>query len=123
MAKGGAKYWYFPDGYLPERNTDGSLESHEALMILNVQKIPAEIQIDIYFEDGADKKSITVQVGSESVKTIRTDCPEELQGIVIPALTQYALRVRSDTEVVVQFGRLDATQQNLAYYSSMGFCE
>jgi hypothetical protein len=51
------------------------------------------------------------------------DNPDDLGGISIPFLTQYAHRVSSDIEVVVQFGRLDATQENLAYYGTMGFCE
>ena len=39
----------------------------------------------------------------------------------LPPLTQYALRVRSDVNLVVQFGRLDTTQTNLAYYANVGF--
>ena len=37
------------------------------------------------------------------------------------ALTQYALRVVSDHKVIAQFGRLDASQPNLAYYCTMGY--
>ena len=32
---GGAKTWYFPDGYLPEKIDNGSMEAHEALMLFN----------------------------------------------------------------------------------------
>lgn len=123
MAKGGAKVWYFPDGYLPEKKTDGLLESHEALMVLNTQEKSASITMDIYFEERSKKQRVTFEVGPETVKTLRMDNPKDLQGVSIPFLTQYALRVRSDIEVVVQFGRLDATQENLAYYGTMGFCE
>jgi hypothetical protein len=44
-------------------------------------------------------------------------------GHEIPLLTQYALRVVSDTKIVAQFGRLDTTQSNMAYYGAMGYCE
>ena len=123
MANGGAKLWYFPDGYLPEKKTGGPLESHEALMVLNTHEKTASITMDIYFEERSKKKTVTYEVGPETVKTLRMDNPDDLQGVTIPFLTQYALRVSSDIEVVVQFGRLDATQENLAYYGTMGFCE
>jgi hypothetical protein len=38
-------------------------------------------------------------------------------------LTQYSLRVRSDKNIVVQFGRLDTTQNNMAYYGVAGYYE
>jgi len=120
---GGAKTWYFPDGYLPEKSTDGTLESHEALMILNTGKKDAHIAIDIYFEDRPPVRNINTIVESERVRTLRLDNPENMGGIMIPVLTQYSLRVRSDMEVVLQFGRLDASQTNLAYYGTMGFRE
>jgi len=123
MAKGGAQLWYFPDGYLPEKKPGGALESHEALMVLNTQDKPASITMDIYFEERSKKQTVTFEVAPETVKTLRMDNPDDLGGISIPFLTQYALRVSSDLGVVVQFGRLDATQENLAYYGTMGFCE
>ena len=38
-------------------------------------------------------------------------------------LQQYALRVRSDVEIVVQFGRMDVTQPNCSYIGLMGHGE
>ena len=64
-----------------------------------------------------------MNIDPERIKTIRLDKPNELGGHEIPVLTQYSIRVRSDVPVVAQFGRLDATQVNLAYYGTMGFCE
>jgi len=121
--KGGAKTWYFPDGYLPEKNTEGPLESHEALMILNAGTVDAHVTISIYFEDRNPIKDIGTVVSSERVKTLRLDYKEDMGGVEIPVLTQYSLRIMSDVEVIVQFGRLDATQINLAYYGTMGFRE
>jgi len=117
----GARKWFFPDGYLPEVNQEGTLKGHEALMILNTGSEAANVDLDIYYEDHDPHKSIRVVVGPERVYCIHLDQPEQLNGVVIPPLTQYALRVTSDRKVVVQFGRLDATQPNLAYYSTMGY--
>lgn len=123
MRKGGAKVWYFPDGYLPEKVGGGRLEAHEALMLLNTGDVPANVRLDFYFEDKNPAKDIPVTVGAERVKCLRMDHPQEIGGLRIPPLTQYSIRVRSDVEIVAMFGRLDATQPNLALYGSMGYCE
>ena len=117
----GARKWFFPDGYLPELNAEGPLKSHEALMLLNTGRDPAKVSIDIYFQDRDPLLGVPLTVGGQRVVCIRMDRPEELSGAVLPPLTQYALRITSDRKVIVQFGRLDATQPNLAYYTTMGY--
>ena len=62
-----------------------------------------------------------MKVGAERVVCVRMDESDQLNGLSIPPLTQYPLRVRSDRRIIAQFGRLDATQPNLAYYSTMGY--
>jgi hypothetical protein len=117
MTSGGARTWYFPDGYLPEKQTGaGGPEAHEALMLLNVSGQDADVELDFYFEGHAPEKGIKVSVGSERVKTLRLDHPEEIGGVQLAPLTQYAIRVRSSIPIVAQFGRLDTTQANLSYY-------
>jgi hypothetical protein len=117
----GAFKWFFPDGYLPEVNAEGAMKSHEALMFLNTGPEPAHVVIDIYFEDREPVKDIPVTVGAERVYCIHMDQPEQLNGLRILPLVQYALRITSDRKIIVQFGRLDATQPNLAYYTTMGY--
>lgn len=123
MAKGGAKTWYFPDGYLPEKNSKGSMEAHEALMLFNTSAKDADVLIDVYFSDRDPVKDISVKVGAERVIALRLDHPEDLAGLKIPPLTQYALRIRSNINIVAQFGRLDTTQDNMAYYGCIGHSE
>lgn len=120
---GGAKNWYFPDGYLPEKNNSGSMEAHEALMLLNTGKKTVKVKIDVYFEDQAPFKTIELIVPAERVKTLRMDNPDDVGGLRIPVLTQYSLRVKADKNIVVQFGRLDTTQNNMAYYGVAGYYE
>jgi len=120
---GGAKIWYFPDGYLPEKIDSGSMEAHEALMLLNTEQETAHVKIDVYFEDWEAFKGIEVSISGERVKTLRLDNPDDMGGLEIPILTQYSLRVRSDKNIVVQFGRLDTTQNNMAYYGVAGYYE
>lgn len=122
MGKAGAKLWYFPDGYLPEKAGAGPLEAHEALMLLNTNDQDAQVLLDFYFEDKPPVKDISITVGAERVRTLRLDHPGDIGGLSIPPLTQYSIRVRSDVEIVAQFGRLDTSQVNLAYYGCMGYC-
>jgi len=117
----GSLKWLFPDGYLPEVNVEGEMKSHEALMMLNTGPEPAHVELDLYFEDRDPVKGIRVEVGAERVVCVRMDEADQLNGLSIPPLTQYALRVRSDRRIIAQFGRLDATQPNLAYYCTMGY--
>jgi hypothetical protein len=121
MEKGGAKVWYFPDGFLPEKVEESSLEPHEALMILNTNDKPASLKLDFYFEDREPVRDIPITVEGERCVCFRMDRPEDIGGLEIPSLTQYGLRVRSDVSVVAQFARLDATQPNLAYYVNIGY--
>ena len=121
MQSDGAKVWVFADGWLPEKTT-GNLEAHEALMILNTGKSPANIKLDFYFDDKDPVTDVPVTVAPKRVICLRLDHPDEIGGLQIPPATQYALRVRSDVEIVVQFGRMDTTQNNLAYYINVGYC-
>ncbi len=121
--KHGAKVWYFPDGYLPEKVKDGCMEAHEALMLFNTDDKDIAVEIDVYFSDRDPVKNIPVRVPAERIIALRLDHPEDLNGTVIPPLTQYALRIRASEPIVAQFGRLDTTQSNMAYYVGVGFCE
>lgn len=121
--KGGKKTWYFADGYLPEKRNNGEMEAHEALMLFNTSEKDIEVELDVYFSDRPPMKGIKIPVEAERVKAIRLDHPEELNGCEIPPVTQYALRVRGSEPIVVQFGRLDTTQQAMAYYVGVGYAE
>ena len=120
---GGAKTWYFPDGYLPEKSSEGVMEAHEALMLFNTSASDAEVLIDVYFSDRDPAKTIPVRVGAERIIALRLDHPDDIGGFEIPPLTQYALRIRSSVNIVAQFGRLDTTQNNMAYYGCIGYSE
>ena len=120
---GGMKTWYFPDGYLPEKTNGGGMEAHEALMLMNVNSVPVPVKLDIYYSDKVPDKDIPIALGPERVIALRLDDPADIGGVVIPPLTQYALRVRAERPIVAQFGRLDTTQTNMAYYGCMGHSE
>ena len=123
MKAGGSNVWYFADGYLPEKSGSGSMEAHEALMLLNVDTQEAHITLDFYFDDRDPAKGISTTVEGERIIALRLDHAEDIGGLVIEPQTQYAIRVSSDRRIIAQFGRLDTTQSSMAYYSPMGYYE
>ncbi len=125
MSKEGAKNWYVVDGYLPYKGKvdDDIFEGHEAIMILNCHDEDAEIFMDIYYEDRDPDENIKIASPAKRVKCIRMDHPEEIGGIRLDRQRQYSLRFRSNIEVVIQYGRMDLAQSNLAYIGMMGYSE
>ena len=121
----GKKSWYIPDGWIPRQKAgeESGYEGHEALIVLNCNEEEAKIRIDFYFEDKAPIENVMFTVGGKRVKCVRMDKPEEIGGVTLGRLQQYALRVRSDVEIVVQFGRMDVTQPNCSYIGLMGYGE
>jgi hypothetical protein len=116
----GHKTWVIPDGWLPPAGGDGDLINHESLMIMNTGKKKAQIKVDIYFDDRDPVRDLPLTVEAERIRAIRLDSPEEL-GFKLPRATQYALRIKSDVKVIVQYGRMDVRQANLAYYGTMAY--
>jgi hypothetical protein len=121
-SKDGSKIWYVADGWLPlqKEAKDAGFEGHEAIMILNCQNEDAKILMDIYFENKNPIEGIPLEVKAKRIKCFRMDHPDEIGDVKIDRCTQYALRFRSNIEIIVQYGRLDVTQPNLAYIGMMG---
>ena len=92
-------------------------------MILNCNDTEANILIDIYFEDSDPIKGIPISVPPQRIKAFRSDDVEALKGLVLDVNRQYSIRFRSDLEVVVQYGRCDVAQPNLAYLATLGYGE
>ncbi len=118
----GAKTWYVADGWMPaQRPTpNAGYEGHEAIMILNCGDQDADVMMDVFFEDREPILDVPLKVAARRIRCFRMDHADEIGGVTIPRLVQYALRFRSNVEVVVQYGRMDVTQPNLAYIGMMG---
>jgi len=121
----GSRFWYIADGYLPYKGrVEGeSFEGHEAVMILNCNLADAHVLMDIYFEDNEPERSIEIAVAAERIKCIRMDHPDDIGGVVLGRQVQYALRFTSDIDIIVQYGRMDLAQENLAYIGLIGYHE
>lgn len=121
----GKKNWYVVDGWLPVREEQERDEyvGHESLMILNCNEIDAAIQMDIYFPDRDPIENIPLKVPAKRTRCFRMENQADIGGVELKRLEDYSIRIRSDVEVVVQFGRMDVTQKNLAYIGLIGYSE
>ncbi|MCH2114805.1 MAG: sensory rhodopsin transducer [Pirellulales bacterium] len=117
MSDYGKKIWFFPDGDLPNPG-DGELMGHESLVLLNPNEQDADVSLTIYFTDRDPVVLHAGSIGAERVRCIRTN--EPIDGFQIP-FGQYAIKVESTVGVIAQIGRMDVTQPNLAFYTTMGF--
>ncbi|MGG1313352.1 MULTISPECIES: sensory rhodopsin transducer [Cohnella] len=115
----GEKHWIIPDGYIPPASS-GSLESHESVCVLNVSSEEALLHFTIYFEDRDPIEDIPVVVPPRRTKHIRTSSLAK-NGASIPVGVPYAIEVRSDIPVIVQYSRLDATQAENALMSVVAY--
>ena len=121
----GKKSWSIVDGYRPPRKKGdaGNYQGHECVLILNRTEKDAHCLIDIYFEDRPPVKGIPFTAPAERISTFYTDNMELLGRAGIDVMVQYSMHISSDVDIVVQYGRMDVNQDNLAYMVTLGYAE
>ena len=118
----GKKEWIIPDCELPPEG-EGVLKGHESVIIANDSDIDAEIFVKLLFTDRDAYTDIKWTVSKNRVKCFRMNNLSDMCGFSVPKETQYAMKISSNTPIVVQYGRLDNRQTNLAYYTTLGYAE
>lgn len=116
----GRKNWVIPDCELPPAG-EGALKGHESVIVVNETAGEAVIRVSLYFTDAPAKEGIEWRVAPRSVRCFRMNERADMSGYDVPLETQYAMRLTSSRKVVVQYGRLDNRQVNLAYYTTLGY--
>ena len=118
----GKKEWYIVDGYRPSPQPapDAVYEGHESVMILNPNPVDAHVLINIYYEDKDPVENIPLTVPAKRIKCFKTDDSEVLGGLQLNVMEQYSMSFQSDVGIIVQYGRLDVQQPNMAYMALMG---
>ena len=120
IAKGlGKKQWILPDCELP-REGEGVAKGHESVIVVNDSPKDAHISVKLFFTDKEAYTEISWTVGAGRVRCFRMNNPDDMCGYIVPFETQYAMKLSSDQNIVVQYGRLDNTQANLAFYTTLG---
>ena len=116
----GKKYWIIPDAELPPEG-EGVMKGHESVVIVNDTNKPAVIDVKLFWEDKEPTTGIQWVVAPQTVKCFRMNREDHMCGFKGPLETQYAMKLASSQPIVVQYGRLDNRQTNLAYYTTMAF--
>lgn len=118
----GKKKWIIPDCELPQEG-EGVLKGHESVIIVNDNDKDVRIKVTLYFTDKPCYDKIEWTVKAKSVRCFRMNKAEDMSGYIVPLETQYAMKIESSGKIVLQYGRLDNRQVNLAYYTTLGFGE
>lgn len=116
----GNRTWYFPDGERPPV-TAGAIAAHESLIVLNPNEVSASIEMKLFFTDDEPIEGILLHVPAQRVSCFRMNEPDQIGGVEIPEEVQYSIGLFSDTPIIAQYGRADTRQENLAFYTTMGY--
>ena len=116
----GKKVWIIPDCELPEEG-EGVAKGHESVIIVNDTNKKAYIDVELYFTDSNVCDKIKWEVEPKRVRCFRTNSLSDMCSFKVPFNTQYAMKLKSNVKIVWQYGRLDNTQSNLAFYTTLGF--
>lgn len=121
----GKKCWYVVDGYRPPEHKGGvdDYEGHEAIMILNCNDKDANCFIDVYFTDRDPIFGIPYVAPANRISAFRTNDKSIFKEVDLDVNLQYSIRIRSNIGVIVQYGRLDVNQPNMAYIATLGYTE
>lgn len=114
--------WHIVDGYRPppHKGDCKDYEGHECIVILNCNDQDAHCLIDVYFTDREPVLGIPYVAKARRNNAFRSDDRSVFGDLELPVSCPYSLRIRSDVSIVVQYGRMDVNQDNLAYMSLMG---
>lgn len=109
------KAWAIPDCLIPEKSTGET--SHESICILNRSTTPGWFIVEAYFAESEKLVGEEVAIMGERCVHLRTDDPAAIGGLSIPIATPYGLVVRTSSDLMVQYSRLDTTQAAYALMS------
>ena len=115
----GSCEWFIPDCYWPEITTPGHYVSHEAICVLNTGDADAEIALTLYFEDAEPLTGFAAVCPARRTHHIRLDKLLDESGRHVPMGVPYAALVEANVPVVCQYSRIDTTQVNETFGTTM----
>lgn len=111
--------WYIPDAFYPGVNSGSTYVSHEAVCFLNEYSHDAEVKLTLYFEDREKMTGFTAVIPGERTLHLRLDKIVSDKGETIPKDTPYAILIESESNLKVQYTRVDTTQAELSISTTM----
>ena len=114
------KEWFIPDMYWPEKD-NGHYTSHEAICILNTNDEVCRVDITFYFENCDPVQCKSMECPPQRVVHIHTPSLRLENGKCIPRGVGYAAKINCSVPAVVQYTRVDTTQEPLALMTTMAY--
>lgn len=117
----GKKTWLIPDCFLNSVSKNENV-SHEAICVINTTDVDAEINLTLFYED-RDKieGEFSSQCKAGRTHHIRLDKMVSKNGEKIVRDVPYAILVESNTELVVQYSRLDTSAVEMALMTTIAY--
>ena len=118
--KYGKKTWLIPDCFLHSVSKNEQV-SHEAICVLNTSDTDALIKLTLFYEDRDKIDDFEASCKAGRTHHIRLDKLTSKSGQKIVRDTPYAILVESNTEVVVQYSRLDTSEVEMALMTTIAY--
>lgn len=118
--KYGKKTWLIPDCFLHSVSLNEQV-SHEAICVLNTTDVDAEISLTLFYEDREKITDFVSECKAGRTHHIRLDKIVSKSGNKIIRDVPYAILVESNTEIVVQYSRLDTSAVEMALMTTMAY--
>jgi hypothetical protein len=117
----GKKVWVIPGGHIPLQSTGQEPEftSHDKISLLNTNAGQAQVQLTVYYPDEEPQQGYRCQVPGKRVRKIRIN--ELIDPLPVFLDRPYALVIRSDVPLVVQFSRQSTAHANHALAGTMAY--
>ncbi len=116
----GKKVWLIPDTFLNSVSKNASV-SHEAICVINTSDVDADIKLTLFFEDRDARADFSSHCAAMRTHHIRMDRLRNENGEPIPRDTPYAVLVESNTPIVCQYSRLDASAPEMALMTTIAY--
>lgn len=122
----GKKCWVIPDGFIPlhterdKENVNGYI-SHECICILNNTQQDVTVELIFYFEEHEPVIVKDVVVKAQRSRHLRINDLLINGKQVVSNGIPYSLIIKSSGPVFAQMSRLDTTQNNMAFLSTMAY--
>jgi hypothetical protein len=119
--KTGHKTWVITGGHIPllSTGTEPEFTSRDTICLLNTNKQEAKVSMMIYYEDEPPAGPYKIELAASCVRHIRFN--DLVDPLPIALDKKFAAVIECDMDIVVQFTRMDTSQDKLAGFITMAY--